>query len=152
MEDIPGKTLYEMLCEDQLCKFSVIVDIMRQLMIALKVCHQRGYAHKTINPQHVLIYKLESPNSYLIKLTGFGNSQRLGTLKITNTIDQYNEAIYIAPEAENSKNIEKLDIWGCGIIFLNLLTGEHIIKDFLTHKNEIIEKSVQNTNMSAERK
>jgi hypothetical protein len=57
----------------------VIVDIMKQLMIALKFCHQRGYAHKAINPRHVVICKLENSNSFLVKLAGFGNSQKLGT-------------------------------------------------------------------------
>lgn len=141
-----------MLCKDQLCKFSVIVDIMRQLMMALKFCHQKGYAHKAINPQHIMVFKLESPNSYLIKLTGFGNAQKIGALKINNMINNYSGSVYIAPEAQSSKNIEKLDIWGCGLVFLNLITGENIINNFLIRKDEIIEESVQNTNMSTERK
>lgn len=72
-----------MLYNEELTSLKVIISIMKQLLIALKFTHQKGFAHKSIHPQHILVFKVEGQNNYILKLTGFGNAQRLGTVKIT---------------------------------------------------------------------
>lgn len=47
---------------------------------------------------------------------------RLGAKNISNRFISQN-ALFVAPENNNSKMADKQDIWGCGILFLSLLTG-----------------------------
>jgi serine/threonine protein kinase len=100
----------------------VIIEIIKQILFALKFCHEKGYAHKSIDPDHIMIVKLEKINSILIKIIGFGSSMRLGAKIISNQFISQN-ALFVAPENNNSKSADKQDIWGCGILLLSLLTG-----------------------------
>ena len=50
MEEIPGKSICTMLCEELCQDLSMVLDIIRQILIALRFCHQKGYVHKAVNP------------------------------------------------------------------------------------------------------
>lgn len=99
----------------------MVIEIIRQILIALSFCHQKGYAHKSINPEHIMVVKLEKKNNFLIKLVGFGNAHKIGAPIMKNTIGHY--SIFNAPEASNEQTADKQDIWGCGVILLELLSG-----------------------------
>lgn len=123
------------------------MDIVKQILMALNFCHQKGYAHKGITPQHVMVVKLEQEYSYLVKLIGFGHAQKIGAHKLAPSIITPNN-LFTAPEADSSQHAEKLDIWGCGVIFLELVCGEHQFPNFLEQKTEIIGHAVDNQNLS----
>ena len=67
-----------------------------------------------------MVVKIEKTNSYLIKLVGFGNAHKIGAPIITTSIGH--TSIFNAPESYNEQEADKQDIWGCGIIFLELLS------------------------------
>lgn len=115
LEQIPGKTIYDLFSEDHFPSMKTVIEVIRQLLIAINFCHQHGYAHKAINPEHVIIVSLAEPNALLVKLVGFGNAHKIGTPVISSAISQ---SVFTAPEAHNEQQVEKQDIWGCGVIFL----------------------------------
>jgi serine/threonine protein kinase len=59
---------------------------VKQILIALRFCHQKGFVHKAINPEHVMILKLAKSKSYLVKLVGFGRALKNGTNRLHKSI------------------------------------------------------------------
>lgn len=55
----------------------VVIEIIRQILIALSFCHQKGYVHKAINPENIMIVRLNT-QSILVKLLGFGSAHKIG--------------------------------------------------------------------------
>ena len=115
-EAIPGKSITTLLCEDYFHNLETVIEVIKQILIALSFCHQQGYAHKAINPEHVMVVKLNRGSSLLIKLVGFGSAHKIGAPIISNTVGH--TSIFNAPEAYNDHKADKQDIWSCGIILL----------------------------------
>lgn len=120
LEQVPGKTIYDLSCEDFLHNLEVVIEVVRQILIALRFCHQQGYAHKAINPEHVMVVRLSKPNNLLVKLVGFGSAHKMGA----PTPSPLHHTVFTAPEAHSEHEADKQDIWGTGIMFLELLSGE----------------------------
>lgn len=78
LEHLPGHSLGQLDPEDlsRLHSLSVVIEVLRQLLLALRFCHKLGYAHKAINPEHVMLIPMGQ--SFLVKLVGFGNAHRIG--------------------------------------------------------------------------
>ena len=76
-----------------------------------------------------MIVPLEKSKSFLIKLVGFGHAHRIGAPIITTSIGQ--TSIFHAPESYSDQEADKQDIWGCGIIFLELLSGSRSFPNFI---------------------
>jgi hypothetical protein len=70
-----------------------------------------------------MIVRLVKSKSYLVKLVGFGRALKHGALRIQKTIVRQ-DPIFDPPELDNGNLADKQDIWGCGIIFLELISGE----------------------------
>ena len=137
LEHIPGKSLHELYYQEEIRNLDIIINILRQVLIALKFCHEQGYVHKAVNPEHIMILKLEKSKSFLVKLVGFGRSLRKGAPKLSNKVVSA-EPLFIAPEADNDLLTEKQDSWACGIILLEMLTGEKKYENFLERKEVIV--------------
>jgi len=69
-----------------------------------------------------MVVKLEKNKSYLVKLVGFGRALRAGAHKIRKKFSQ-EDPIFTPPELDNERYADKQDIWGCGVIFLELFSG-----------------------------
>lgn len=52
LEHLSGHSLDQLDPEDlsKLRSLSVVIEVLRQLLLALRFCHKLGYAHKAINP------------------------------------------------------------------------------------------------------
>lgn len=95
------------------------INIMRQIIDAVKYCHKKGIVHRDIKLENILID--ENMN---IKLTDFG----LSVLKRQNEYfyDEVGTPRYTAPEILSGEGYnESVDVWGIGIILFLLLTGKY---------------------------
>ena len=128
MEKIPGKTIYDLCCQGFFHNLEIVIEFIKQLLLALHFCHQKGYAHKAICPEHIMVVQLEKKHSILVKLIGFGHAHRIGAPIVANSIGQ--PSIFTAPERNNDQYVDKQDIWGCGVILLELLSGERHFNGF----------------------
>lgn len=138
LEDIPGRTLHQLYLHPDLASLAPILDVLRQLLIALRFCHAAGYAHRAVHPEHVMLVRLER-GRLLVKLIGFGQALKIGAPRLQPTAPR--DALFAAPDAE--AHPEKQDIWGCGVILLQLLSGERKFPDFLLRKDELIQTHVR---------
>lgn len=97
-----------------------------------------------------MVVRLDKKNNILIKLVGFGNAHRIGAPTISSAIGH--NSIFNAPEAENEQEADKQDIWGCGVIFLELLSGERNFPNFIENRRRIVQEIVERQPLSAEQK
>jgi len=114
------------------------INIMCQIIDAIKYCHRKGIVHRDIKLENILID--ENMN---IKLTDFGLSIfKKGDEKFN---DEVGTPRYTAPEILTGEGYnEGVDIWGLGIILFLLLTGKYPF-DGSTRKNiftRIVEKRI----------
>lgn len=148
LEYIPGKDCAKFF-KTRLPSKIELKYIMKQLVEAVRYCHEHGIVHRDIKLENILI-----DSNYKIKLTDFGLcgikttpsdifSQSLGTVR------------YTAPEMlEGNGYNESIDIWGIGVVFFTLLTGSYPF-DASERENifqRIREKSIHYSKYNLERK
>lgn len=96
-----------------------IAQVMGQLLAALHHAHQRGVVHRDVKPANVLI----RPNGRL-KLTDFGIA-RIADSDLTQTGEVMGTLTYMSPEQLTGAPVDaRADVYACGVIFYELLTGE----------------------------
>ena len=79
---------------------------------------------------------------------GFGNAHKIGAPNITASIGH--TSIFNAPEAYSEQEADKQDIWGCGIIFLELLSGERTFPNFLENIPQTIQEIIDRLKLTPE--
>jgi len=94
-------------------------DIFSQLISAVQYCHSKGFAHRDIKLDNLLIDKYGK-----VKLIDFGLCEPDASRKTCR--DSVGSLEYCAPEVLQGKphNAMKADIWSCGVILFALLFGE----------------------------
>jgi tetratricopeptide (TPR) repeat protein len=94
------------------------IPILRQCCKALAAVHARGFVHRDVKPQNVLIQR-EDGRSDAVRIVDFGIAARIGSNpRIAGT------AIYMAPEQIRGVDFDaRVDIYGLGCVAYELLTG-----------------------------
>lgn len=134
MEKIDGITLSSIIEEGTCTEGKEIINIILQLVTAIKILHDKGIWHRDIKPQNVMITK-----SGDLKLIDFGISIIIKSKQTQDDnvekINKFNgrfftqvsSPLYAAPELISSECYnESIDIWGIGVIFLMLLKKSDI--------------------------
>ncbi|XP_077490489.1 eukaryotic translation initiation factor 2-alpha kinase 1-like [Amblyomma americanum] len=113
--------------------FSKVMDIMKQVLKAVVYVHSKGYIHRDIKPQNILIDKEGS----LVKLGDFGlatwskqsgpSGHSLGTSGLDHS-QGVGTSLYAAPEQlgqegqqERASYDNKVDIYSLGVVLAELL-------------------------------
>jgi serine/threonine protein kinase len=140
MEYVPGTSLRASIRD---CKISPAdaFAVMGQVLLGLRAAHQQGILHLDIKPENILVDERAAHEGFgapgVIKITDFGmriNGEKAnagsilysGSLKdgkgLTGTL------AYISPERRDGAIPDvQDDIYACGIVFYELLTGERPI-------------------------
>lgn len=69
--------------------------------------------------------------SILVKMVGFGSAHKIGAPSPPSPL---RHTLFKAPESHNDQQTSKQDIWGCGIILLELLSRERNFLNFFEKK------------------
>lgn len=96
-------------------------ELVKQLCAALRQMREKGYVHRDLKPQNLLLTK--SPSGQLIlKLADFGFARVLRDGELATTV--CGSPLYMAPEIlKYRKYTTKAELWSLGVILYEMLTG-----------------------------
>lgn len=120
MELLEGFNLKELLEMGTSFDQNTIFDIIRQLLGALSICHQKKIIHRDVKPANLVRI-----NDGRIVLTDFGIVRQIGegTLSVNKQI--VGTPNYMSPEQIKGYSVDKQsDIWSTGVVFYELLTHQ----------------------------
>lgn len=120
MEYVQGRTLKQLILQRGPLCIQEAVDIMIQLVSAIKNAHDNDIIHRDIKPQNVLI-----KDDGTVKITDFGIALASNAVQLTQSDSVLGSAHYIAPETTRGESsTPKIDIYALGIVFYEMLVGK----------------------------
>ncbi len=119
MEFVEGGDLKSRIARKARFTSPQVAQVMGQLLGALHYAHQRGVIHRDVKPANVLMRE-----NGRLKLTDFGIARVAGS-ELTQTGEVMGTLTYMSPEQLTGMAIDaRADLYSCGVIFYELLTGE----------------------------
>ncbi|KAL3635330.1 hypothetical protein CASFOL_019877 [Castilleja foliolosa] len=116
MELCSGGRLLDQMAREGECMESKAASIIKELMLAIRYCHEMGVVHRDIKPENILL-----SSSGQMKLADFGLAVRiLDGQRLTGIVGS---PAYVAPEVLVGNYSEKVDIWSAGVLLHALLVG-----------------------------
>ena len=116
-ELLKGKSIKEILDNRGNLSFDECLDYMLQILDGMNEVHSRGILHNDLKPDNMILL-----SDGTIRICDFGIASHASSteeVKIQGTVN------YLAPEViTNKKRSVQSDIYSCGIIFYEMLTGE----------------------------
>ena len=133
MELIRGELLGTIMDKDGAMPFFRAKNIMLQILSGLENAHDLEIIHRDLKPSNVMISKRKGYDE-LVYILDFGLSKAIGNSEdaavqnLTSTVTRsiYGTPNYMAPEQFAFGELTpSVDVYAAGIIFLELLTGQH---------------------------
>ncbi|CAD8069052.1 unnamed protein product [Paramecium sonneborni] len=125
LEYLKGGSLNQCLryCKLNNCEIDII---MQQILEGINYMHTNGYVHRDIKPDNILFNDLGQFSH--LKIIDFGITQKLD-IQEKNKDMKFGTPGYMAPEMfiQSYKISEKVDIFACGAILYQMLTGFKLI-------------------------
>lgn len=121
MEFVPGEPLSAVIRREGRLGEDRSIRIALQVARALQYLHERGYVHRDIKPQNILVTA-----DGVAKLADLGLARYSGDMTVTATGVTVGSPHYMAPEmAEGQKAIDiRADIYSLGVTLYHMLVGE----------------------------
>lgn len=120
MEFIKGRELKDFFDENRRFAVKDIGRIMGELLDALGHAHAHGVTHRDMKPANVIL--LEAGNA--VKVADFGIA-RIETSELTQAGTVLGTPSYMSPEQFLGQTVDgRSDIFSCGVILYQFLTGE----------------------------
>jgi len=119
LEYIRGRTLSHLLQHENL-SWPAAARMVMEIAEALAHAHERGFVHRDIKPQNILLDGEDRAH-----IADFGLAVSLSQMGPEDR-EVVGTAMYMAPEqvrGENHRIDARTDIWGVGIIMYRILTG-----------------------------
>jgi beta-lactam-binding protein with PASTA domain len=118
MEYLPGRSLKAVVREHGPLSPADAIDIVVQILLAVRFAHRRGIIHRDIKPHNVIL-----DEEGRAKVTDFGIA-RAGASDMTLTGSIMGTAQYLSPEqAQGHAVSETSDLYAVGVVLYELLTG-----------------------------
>jgi serine/threonine-protein kinase len=119
MEYVAGGDLKSRIASKARFTLPQIAQVMGQLLSALHYAHARGIVHRDVKPANVLMRE-----NGRLKLTDFGIA-RIADSDLTQTGEVMGTLTYMSPEQLTGAPVDaRADLYSCGVILYELLTGE----------------------------
>ncbi len=128
VELVKGRTLRDLLTSDGPPPLGRTMEIAVQALRALGYIHERGYCHRGISPESLMVV-VGDDASVLVKLIDLGLAKRFGGGEDLTSAETFlGKARYSAPEqfADEEPSLDpRIDVYSFGVVLYELLTGEH---------------------------
>ncbi|KMT01202.1 hypothetical protein BVRB_9g212210 [Beta vulgaris subsp. vulgaris] len=116
MEFCPGGRLLDQMARARRYSEHHAANILKELVMVIKYCHDMGVVHRDIKPENVLL-----TSSGRLKLADFGLAVRIVNGHSLSGV--VGTPAYVAPEILAGEYSEKVDIWSAGVLLHALLLG-----------------------------
>ena len=128
MEYILGPTLKKEIIDRRHLHALETLEIAAQVCAVLQVAHTRGFIHRDIKPQNIMLASTNVStsvvNSLLVKLTDFGIVRVAETAGLTNSGIVLGTADYLSPEQARGENLTaSSDLYSLGVVMFEMLAG-----------------------------
>ena len=125
MEFIDGPTLKQVIHQSRQMPALQAIEIAAQVCDVLQVAHARGFIHRDIKPQNIMLAwsgnRAERP---LVKLTDFGIVRVLEEGGLTNSGIVLGTADYLSPEQARGETLTaSSDLYSLGVVMFEMLAG-----------------------------
>jgi eukaryotic-like serine/threonine-protein kinase len=118
MECLEGRNLKQIVRDHGALDPALAVDLVLQILKALRFAHRRGVVHRDIKPHNVIV-----DDEGRAKVTDFGIA-RAGASDMTETGSILGTAQYLSPEQAQGQPVDaRADLYSIGIVLYELLTG-----------------------------
>src|SRR5215831_1677209 len=128
MEYIHGPTLKKEIIDRRHLQALETLEIAAQVCAVLQVAHTRGFIHRDIKPQNIMLVSMHAStpgvSSLLVKLTDFGIVRVAEDAGLTNSGIVLGTADYLSPEqARGEKLTASSDLYSLGVVMFEMLAG-----------------------------
>src|SRR5215471_11117565 len=128
MEYIHGPTLKKLIIDRRHLHALETLEIAAQVCAVLQVAHTRGFIHRDIKPQNIMLVSSGATTtgvrSILVKLTDFGIVRVAEAAGLTNSGIVLGTADYLSPEqARGEKLTASSDLYSLGVVMFEMLAG-----------------------------
>jgi TOMM system kinase/cyclase fusion protein len=132
-EYVPGRTLAEVLEEEETLPTWEAVHLMLQVLDALACAHKLGIVHRDLKPQNIMVTSTGVRRNALVLDFGLGvlaaEGRQEELARITQTRDLLGTPAYAAPEQLRGEPVTaRADLYAWGLIFLECLTGQRAVR------------------------
>lgn len=131
VELVRGKTLRELLQDEQYLPPEVAAAIGIELSLALDHAHGLGVIHRDVKPENVLMRTVPSGRTTgehsekLVKITDFGIAKLLDAQGVTSTGQVLGSPAHMAPEQiEGGEVSARSDVFGLGVLLYECMVGK----------------------------
>ena len=131
VELVRGKTLRQLLLDEQYLPAEVAAAIGIELGLALDHAHGLGVIHRDVKPENVLLRTVPEARTSgeqhekLVKLTDFGIAKLLDAQGVTSTGQVLGSPAHMAPEQiEGGEVSARSDVFGLGVLLYECMVGK----------------------------
>jgi hypothetical protein len=121
MEFVNGRTLKEVLAQEQRLQPRRALEIIADICAALEFSHRHGIIHRDIKPGNVMITQ-----NGQVKVMDFGIARALasGATTMTQTSAVIGTAQYLSPEQARGESVDaRSDVYAAGCVLFELVIG-----------------------------
>ena len=131
VELIRGKTLRQLLTDEQYLPPEVAAAIGIEIALALDHAHGLGVIHRDVKPENVLLRNVPEGRSSdehhdkLVKITDFGIAKLLDAQGVTSTGQVLGSPAHMAPEQIEGGDVSaRSDVFGLGVLLYECMVGK----------------------------
>jgi serine/threonine-protein kinase len=123
MELLEGQSLAALLRTGGPLPAARALDIVRQLVHALKAAHDASIVHRDLKPDNIHIGRGDGQQD-LVKIVDFGLAKVIGSSKLTRSGMVFGTPHYMSPEQAAGEVVDhRADIYALGIVMYEMFTG-----------------------------
>lgn len=130
MEYIQGPTLKQLIAQRRQLQAREAIEIANQVCAVLQIAHTRGFIHRDIKPQNIMLALSAgiagglSEGGAWVKLTDFGIVRVAEDAGLTNSGIVLGTADYLSPEQARGETLTaSSDLYSLGVVMFEMLTG-----------------------------